>query len=420
MSAEIAFQRQAEASQARLTAIVEATTDFVGMADVEGHVFYVNRAGRRMAGIPDDEDIRCAKIPDLHPEWATRRILTEGLPAAARDGYWIGETALRARDGHELCISQVILSHKRTDGMVEYFSTIARDVTERKKAETELAAMNKQLVEVSRQAGMAEVATSVLHNVGNVLNSVNVSATVVCDRLAKSRVALLRKSTGLLQEHRADLPAFLTSDPKGRALPGFLEKLAGHLEEENAGLRLEMEGVARHIEHIKQIVAAQQSYGRVFGVIETLDPRAVIEDALRLNVESVERHGITLEHDFASERAVTADRHKVLQILVNLLRNAKQAIIEANPAERRIAVRLAESAPGRLNITVTDTGAGISAENLEKIFRHGFTTKKDGHGFGLHASVLSAREMKGDLTFHSDGPGRGAAFTLALPTDLQP
>ena len=416
----ITATRQAEASQIRLTAIVEATTDFVGMTDGDGRVLYVNRAGRRMMGMRDDEDIQGMKISEFHPEWATRRVLTEGLPAAARDGYWVGETALRARDGREFQISQVILSHKRVDGTVEYFSTIARDVTERKKAEVELAAMNKQLVEVSRRAGMAEVATSVLHNVGNVLNSVNVSATVVCDRLAKSRVVLLRKSTVLLQEHRADLPAFLTSDPKGQALPGFLDKLAGHLEEENAGLRAEMEAVARNVEHIKQIVATQQSYGRVFGVIETLDPRAVIEDALSLNSESIERHGITLERDFASERTVTADRHKVLQILVNLLRNAKQAIIEANSAERRIAVRLAESGPGYLNITVTDNGAGINAENLENIFRHGFTTKKDGHGFGLHASVLSAREMKGDLTFHSDGPGRGAAFTLALPADLQP
>ena len=155
-------------------------------------------------------------------------------------------------------------------------------------------------------------------------------------------------------------------------------------------------------------------------MIETLDPRALIEDAVRLNAESVELHGIVLEREFASERPVSADRHKVLQILVNLLRNAKQAIIEGNSADRRITLRLAEPASGRLAITVADTGAGISAENLEKIFRHGFTTKKDGHGFGLHASVLSAREMKGDLTVHSDGPGRGAAFTLELPMNHQP
>jgi PAS domain S-box-containing protein len=412
--------RQAEASKARLSAILEATTDFVGMADAAGHVLYINRAGRRMVGISEDEDVRATKIPDYHPEWASRLVLTMGLPAAARDGFWAGETALRTRDGRELPISQVLLSHKRADGTVEYYSTIARDVTERKEAEVELVAANQQLIEISRHAGMAEAATSVLHNVGNVLNSVNVSAAVVCDRLAKSRVMLLRKSVALLQQNRANLPAFLTTNPKGQALPGFLENLAGHLEEENAGMRKEMEDLAHHVEHIKQIVSAQQSYGRVFGVIESLDPRVVIEDALRLNAESLDCHHITIERDYATERPVTVERHKLLQILVNLLRNAAQAIIEANPPERRITIRLTDKAPDRLAITVTDTGVGIPEENQTRIFSHGFTTKKDGHGFGLHASVLSAREMNGDLTVHSDGPSRGAAFTLDLPTPFQP
>src|SRR5262249_17516078 len=153
------------------------------------------------------------------------------------------------------------------------------------------------------------------------------------------------------------------------------------------------EDLAHHVEHIKQIISAQQSYGRVFGVIESLDPRVVIEDAVRLNADSLGRQAIAIERDYASERPVTAERHKLLQILVNLLRNAEQAIIEASPPERRITISLTENAPDRLAITVTDTGVGIPEENQTRIFRHGFTTKKDGHGFGLHASVLSAREM---------------------------
>ena len=412
--------RQSEASKARLNAILEATTDFVGMSDAAGHALYVNRAGRRMIGMSEEEDVRATKIADYHPEWAARLVLTTGLPAAAREGFWAGETALLTRDGRQVPISQVLLSHKRADGTVEYYSTIARDVTERKKAEAELVAANQQLIEISHHAGMAEAATSVLHNVGNVLNSVNVSAAVVCDRLAKSRVGLLRKSVVLLQRHRSNLPVFLTTDPKGQALPGFLDNLAGHLEEENAGMRKEMEELAHHVEHIKQIVSAQQSFGRVFGVVESLDPRAVIEDALRLNADSLTRNNIKVERDFASERPVTVERHKLLQILVNLLRNAEQAIVEANPPERRITLRLADKAPDRLTIAVVDTGVGIPEENQTRIFRHGFTTKKDGHGFGLHSSVLSAREMNGDLTVHSDGPSRGATFTLDLPIVLQP
>lgn len=297
---------------------------------------------------------------------------------------------------------------------------LADSLAARSAAERRLNTTQKRLLEASRLVGMAEVANGVLHNVGNALNSLNVSTGVVCDRLGLSRLPLLRKSVALLQQHSDDLPGFLTTDPKGRALPEFLEKLAGQLEEENAGLREEMQSVSRGIEHIKQIVSTQQNYGRAFGVIETLDPREVIEDAARLTGESLARHRITLVRDFASKRPVCADRHKVLQILVNLVRNAKQAVIEADPPERRIAIRVTEAAPDRLIIAVTDTGTGIPEENLAKIFQHGFTTKKDGHGFGLHASILSAREMKGDLTVHSDGPGRGATFTLELAAGLQP
>lgn len=294
--------------------------------------------------------------------------------------------------------------------------TLLGRVFERIRAKRELERVHQELVAASRRAGMAEVATSVLHNVGNVLTSLTVAAATVSDRLIQSRLPLLQKSVDLIKEHAADLPEFLAADPKGKALPDFLARLATHLTEENNDLRQRMEGLTQHVEHIRQIVAAQQSHGRSFGIIETLDPRAMVEDAVRLDAESLTRHGVSVERDFAAKTPVTADRHRVLQILVNLLRNAKQAILEAAPAQRRISIRTLSRSPGRLAIAVADNGIGISRENLPRIFRHGFTTKKEGHGFGLHNSVLFAREMKGDLTVQSDGPGLGSIFTLELPT----
>jgi C4-dicarboxylate-specific signal transduction histidine kinase len=151
----------------------------------------------------------------------------------------------------------------------------------------------------------------------------------------------------------------------------------------------------------------------------TLHPAHLVEDAIRLNVDSYARHRVTIERHVDSTRTIAADRHKVLQILVNLLRNAKQAITEANPADRRVTIRIADTGADRISISVTDTGAGISPENVAKVFRHGFTTKKHGHGFGLHSSALTAREMNGQLSVHSDGPARGATFTLDLPTTLE-
>jgi PAS domain S-box-containing protein len=325
------------------------------------------------------------------------------------------ETTYAKRDGSEIQMLTNARAVRDGGGSIRCYEGTVEDITERKRAAEELERLNQQLVEASRQAGMADVATGVLHNVGNVLNSVNISTAEVRDRLENSRLVHLRKSVELLHQHGDDLPGFLTNDPRGRSLPAFLEKLADHLEEENQGLRSEMDSVSRHVEHIKQIVSMQQSYARVFGVIETCEPQVMIEDAIHLKAESLERHRIVVERQLICDRKVTADRHKVLQILVNLLGNAKHAIQEANPADRRIVIRVAAKVPDRVCISVSDTGIGISEEHLSMIFRHGFTTKKNGHGFGLHSSVLAAREMSGDLTVHSDGVGRGATFTLELP-----
>lgn len=124
-----------EAERARLTAILEATPDFVAIADPQGNVQYYNRAARRMLGIGDDEDLGQITVPDTHPAWAGALVMRRALPTAARDGMWQGETAFLSRDGREIPVSQVILAHKAPDGRVEYYSTIARDITERKEAE---------------------------------------------------------------------------------------------------------------------------------------------------------------------------------------------------------------------------------------------------------------------------------------------
>src|SRR6185295_10708506 len=105
---------------------------------------------------------------------------------------------------------------------------------------------------VSRQAGMADVATGVLHNVGNVLNSVSVSATLVGDRLRASNVADLRLATTMMLEQNGRLAEFLTTDPKGKLIPEFLGTVAADLAEEQTELIAEMNSVGQHIEHIKE------------------------------------------------------------------------------------------------------------------------------------------------------------------------
>ena len=298
-------------------------------------------------------------------------------------------------------------------GEIQELTTVV-DITERKKAEAELEGIHKQLVETSRQAGMAEVATSVLHNVGNVLNSVNIAATVMADRIRRSKAPNVGKVAELVASHSADLAAYLTDDPKGKLIPGYLSGLAGAIAAEQAALADELEGLQKNIDHIKDIVAMQQNYAKTSGVQETLPVAELIEDSLRMNAGSLASHEIEVVRDYGVRPAVTVEKHKVLQILVNLIRNARYACDESGRTDKAITLRTAREG-NSVRISVIDNGVGIPAENLVRIFNHGFTTRPNGHGFGLHSGALAAKELGGSLTVHSDGPGLGATFTLELP-----
>ncbi len=294
------------------------------------------------------------------------------------------------------------------------------DVTVRKRAERELDALHGQLVIASRQAGMAEVASGVLHNVGNVLTSVNLIVHDVQDRLKTTRLSHLRRVVEILQREQPRLAEFLTTDSGGRQLPDFLAKLDEHLTSENDQLLEDVEGLVRHFEHIREIIVTQQGSAQLFGMLETLEPAQLFEDALRLSAESLESHSIALERVFEPVGQVKADRHKVLQILVNLIKNAKDALKSVAPGERLVRVRVTSAAGETVRLAVEDNGPGILAANLTRIFQHGYTTKPTGHGFGLHSSVLAAREMGGDLVAMSGGVGHGSIFVLTLPKARTP
>jgi signal transduction histidine kinase len=280
----------------------------------------------------------------------------------------------------------------------------------------ELAAAQRRLMELSREAGMAEIATGVLHNVGNVLNSVNVSASLVADKVRESRVDNLAALIHMLEQHNGNLPEFLAHDPKGRRVLPYLAKLGGHLQSERGGLLKELELLSSHVGHIKQIVATQQNYAKVSGLVENISLSEVVDDALGILEAGLARHEIKLEREFEILPTIAADKHQILQILLNLLRNAKQAIKQADGTRGRvIRVSIRRQGSSRVSLAIEDTGVGLPPENLTRIFGHGFTTKADGHGFGLHSCALAASQMGGSLRAESEGVGRGAAFILDLP-----
>jgi PAS domain S-box-containing protein len=292
---------------------------------------------------------------------------------------------------------------------------MSREVTKAIETQKALEESNRQLMEATRQAGMAEVATGVLHNVGNVLTSINVTANLISDRYRDSKVTSIFKVCALLREHQDNLGEFFAKDPRAGKLPAYLEGLANNLDKERVDTMGDLSTLLKSIDHIKDIIWMQQSYASVAGMVEPITPSETIEDAIKLSNNALQRHNVHVEKQFAQTPAARAERHKVLQILVNLISNAKKAMDCKEPSQRRMLLRVENGPDETILIKVIDNGIGIPPENLTKIFSHGFTTRKDGHGFGLHSSALAAKQMGGSLNAASDGVGKGAVFTLSLP-----
>ena len=288
------------------------------------------------------------------------------------------------------------------------------DITDRVEADERERQLQQQLHDASRQAGMAEIATNVLHNVGNVLNSVNISASIVTDRVRKPRSAGLGKVAALLQEQAADMVGFVANDERARHLPVYLAQLAEHLARDQEVTLNELDLLRKNIDHIKEIVSMQQSYSKLVGVPERLAVANLVDDALRMNAGAFTRHGVNLKCEFEDVPEIVVEKHKVLQILVNLLRNARYACEASGKPDKEVVMRIAKQEAG-VQIAVIDNGIGIQPDHMTRIFSHGFTTKKDGHGFGLHSGALAARDLGGALRVHSAGAGQGATFTLDLP-----
>jgi len=408
-------------NQTLLAAVIAELPLALLACDVTGQVTHYNCAAVELFGIPPET--AAAQARSVYPVTSqvyqldgTTPVPPEDRPlACALRGEEISDVELIVVTPQG--IARKALSSARRlvgpAGQALGAVVVVQDITERRLAEQELEQVHKQLLVASRQAGMAEVATNVLHNVGNVLNSVNVSASLIAEGIRKSKGAGLARAAALMTEHAHDLATFLAG-AQGKHLAPYLQGLAADLVGERDSATAELSALRSNVDHIKEIVAMQQSYAKRRGVIDTLDVRMMVEDSLRMNEGAFSRHGVVLSRDFEDVPPIQVDKHKVLQILVNVIRNAKYACDEAKAGEKRVTVRIRATSDSAL-ISVIDTGVGIPKENLNRIFNHGFTTRPDGHGFGLHSSALAAKELGGSLHAESAGPGQGATFTLTLP-----
>jgi sensor domain CHASE-containing protein len=279
---------------------------------------------------------------------------------------------------------------------------------------------HQALVSTARAAGMSEIATGVLHNVGNVLNSVNVSAGLVAERVRGSKLEKLQRLARMVEQHQDDLGAFLTQDPKGRHVAPYLSEVTRLMAVEHEGVAREVQALERGIEHIRALVASQQTYAGRSGLREPTALVQELESALSMSGQALLEHGeLLVEREYEELPDVRLDRHKLMEILVNVLKNAREAMEESGASPRRLCLRLRRNPDdgGRVRIEVQDSGPGIPRADLARVFTHGFTTKKNGHGFGLHSSANAAKELGGSLVARSDGPGLGATFVLEIPIE---
>lgn len=274
------------------------------------------------------------------------------------------------------------------------------------------------LVEAARTAGKSEIATGILHNVGNLLNSVNVSAGLVRERARSLRAEDMASLAKVLDENAKDLASFVGKDPRGRHLAPAVAMLGKHFAGEKQALLRELDALHGTVADMRELVNAQQAYAVRASVLEATEIPEVVRRALALtNDASAPDAALEVVEKFDPVPVVRVDRHKVLTILVNLIQNARQAMDASEGGRKRLTLEVSAIPGGRVRIAVGDTGVGIASDSLTRIFSLGFSTKKSGHGFGLHSAANLATELGGHLAARSDGPGRGATFVLEFPAE---
>jgi PAS domain S-box-containing protein len=409
------FQEQ----EANFRGFFENAVEGIYQSTPDGRYLRVNLALARMYGY-SSPDALMKQVRDIENQIYVDASMRERFKKLMDEDDQVRglEYQVRRRDGEIIWISENSRMVRDTNGKARYYEGFIEEITKRKQAEAALQQSQQRLIETSRQIGLAEITTGLLHNIGNALNSVNASASVAADKVNHSKLGYLTKAVKMLREHEADLAQFVTNDPKGRQMIGYLGELSLRLAQEQADLKEELASMKKSVEHANDILSCQQNYAKSSGQLETVQPSQLVEDALQMNANSLARHHVRIVRDYSPDLPdVTVRKHLILQILVNLIRNAQKACDASDSQEKCLTLRLGCSPENsRIQIEVQDNGVGIPPENLPRIFTHGFTTRKDGHGFGLHSGARMAEEMGGSLTAHSEGVGQGASFTLEFPS----
>jgi len=339
------------------------------------------------------------------------------LPDAGEAGFAVFELAPISGVSYQYLINEIRRMLKVTslmDEVTRYANELELRVEERT---GQLREAQQRLVESAHQAGMAEIAVGVLHNVGNLLNTVNVSAEGITHVIENSKLPGLVKANALFAQHQSELPSFFASDPRAKVLPEYYAKVTASIEEERAHIRTDAVDLLDKVSILRETIRMLQQHardGQDMLLFEDLDLPATVDAALKLQANNAASHHVAIHARYDRLPRILLSRAKTIHVLVNLIKNGIEAMRQV-PQERRVlTVEVLEHGTIGARVRVTDGGEGIAKEALDRIFSFGFTTKKDGHGFGLHTCANYVKQMGGSIRVESEGPGHGATFEIVF------
>lgn len=304
---------------------------------------------------------------------------------------------------------------RKRNGQIIGHVFVFTDIKELTDAQEQLRVKHLEMLRLARQAGMAEVANDVMHNIGNVLTSVNVSTEKIDEILLSSRIKGLSDANRLLSENSGSLTDFINNDNRGQVLIDYYHKLEQCLRNEHKILIEENRLLARKLNLIKTTVEMQQANVREDYFEDYVDIQEVLDEVLIIMEEMTSKNNIEIVKKVGNKEMITVvPRSKLFNIILNLVKNAAESVIANDPGDRLIEITLGGDDESII-INVSDNGCGISPEDMQKLFTYGFTTKKGGHGFGLHFCATAINELKGSIVPHSAGKGLGAEFVVTIP-----
>lgn len=411
--AELALARDELAtSKVYVENVLRSMADSLFVIDANLTIGSVNPSLLELLGYGEDELIGQSPGLIFGEEFAQGSIMENLLLQGSVSGI---ESSFLTQDGRLIPISVSGSMMQDDQGQFQGLVCVAQDITERKRMEAERLQLHEQLLDTSRKLGMAEVASDVLHNVGNVLNSINVSIGIIADLTRRSMVGDVGRISQLFHQHREDLGNYFSTNPKGKQIPAYLEKLSGQLMEEQQVAIAELDRLRENAQHAQQCVAAQQGIAKLSGITEPISVTELLEEALAVNHEQLETLKIDVSREFQEIPQLIVEKHHVLEIMVDVIRNACQAMASVSDKQLIVRANLIPGPPDSVCLEVQDSGVGIASEDRIKIFGQGHNTKDGGRGMSLHSGALIAKNLGGALRAHSMGVGHGATFSLELP-----